>query len=494
MGNRRRHCFRWIPCLGIGCITGFASPSTAELAPAPPLASAPPGIAYDAPHSSQAALHPGPKPLTWSASWQGWNGLHLELSRRTLLGQWLPGVSQLATWGESPENIPHSEASSPLSPWPEFPGLHLEESRLSARIGGKVAVDAAAFQADDSLPDFEHGIELRRARLFARGDCLLVLPVSYELEVGYIPNEFFIENSYLEFKNLGLLGSLKGGQFQAPMSLVHCGSSRDMMFMEAAPAVQALAPGVEAGIQVGRPVWNSRMTWALGFFADGVGDDFGDATKDFGRVVARVTGLAIDQVNPARPREGQLLHLGLSSYGLYAGNESLRYRSRPASHLAPFVVDTGSIAADGAVTIGLEAAWVQGSLTLQGEYLQAWVESHDGHETGFHGFYTVASWFLTGETRPYNRTQGTFTRVIPRRNFQPDQGGWGAWEIAGRFSHVDLNRAEIHGGRLTLGSFALNWYLHAHFKWRFESNLGRVTGRSPRGDLHVFQTRFEIDF
>ena len=49
------------------------------------------------------------------------------------------------------------------------------------------------------------------------------------------------------------------------------GSSRDMMFMESAAAIQALAPGVNAGMQVGRPVFGERMTWALGLFTNAAG-------------------------------------------------------------------------------------------------------------------------------------------------------------------------------------------------------------------------------
>jgi hypothetical protein len=40
----------------------------------------------------------------------------------------------------------------------------------------------------------------------------------------------------------------------------------------------------------------------------------------------------------------------------------------------------------------------------------------------------------------------------------------------------------------------LNWYLHSHVKWRFDYGFGHVSGRTPEGDLNVFQTRVEVDF
>lgn len=143
------------------------------------------------------------KTFDWSASWNAWDGLHFALDRKTFLGQ---------------------EATSVTN----FRAIHLAETRMAGKLGAKFAVDGAAYVADESLTGFDAGAEVRRARVYARGDCLFLVPVSYELEIGYIPGSFHIENSYLEFPNLGFLdflGSLKGGQFTAPMSLENYESS-----------------------------------------------------------------------------------------------------------------------------------------------------------------------------------------------------------------------------------------------------------------------------
>jgi phosphate-selective porin OprO/OprP len=112
----------------------------------------------------------------------------------------------------------------------------------------------------------------------------------------------------------------------------------------------------------------------------------------------------------------------------------------------------------------------------------------------FGGGYVSASWMLSGESRPYDRTSGTFGRVIPRRAFNPGQGSWGAWEIAARYSHLDLNSEEVSGGRINMLMLGLNWYLHSHVKCRFNYGFGNVGGRTPEGDLNIFQTRVEVDF
>ncbi|HOC00577.1 MAG TPA: porin [Verrucomicrobiota bacterium] len=480
------------PCLILGLCVALASEAErrdvlgAEDTPSPPL----PGAAYSSEETGPGRLkeqtrvtvetnalasagatgtNAPPRQFDWDLSWGGWDGLHFSLTRKTVFG-WQRAVSA------------------------EVPVLRLEETRLDGKVGGKLALNAAAYVTDDDWSGFDNGAEVRRARLYAKGDCLLLLPVSYELEVGYIPDQFYIEDSHLEFHNLGFLGSLKAGQFQVPMSLVNYGSSRDTMFMESATVVHALAPGVNAGYQVGGPVLDRRMTWAFGLFTDSVGDDFGDATKGFGRAVARVTGLPFHVRDADSPHSQRLLHLGLSGTALLAGERTVRYRSRPESHLAPYVVDTGEIAADGAVASGVEAAWVQGPLCVQGEYLHSWVQGEAGPAIDFGGFYAQASWLLTGESRPYDRLNGTFARLIPKRNFNFGKGGWGAWEIAGRYSMVDLNSGDVDGGRTSMVMLGVNWYLHPHVKWRFNCGLGRVSGRAPDGHLHVFQTSAEFDF
>lgn len=278
------------------------------------------------------------------------------------------------------------------------------------------------------------------------------------------------------------------------MSLDNFGSSRDMTFMEAASAVQALAPGVNAGLELARPMFHQRMTWAVGVFTDSVGRDVGDATHDFGPVIGRVTGLAFDEYNPASPDSQKLLHLGISTSLLYAGGSEVRYQSRPESHLAPHVIDTGKISSDGALTLGTEATWGDGPLCVQGEYLHSWVKGAGRPDLDFSGFYASASWFLTGESRPYDRTQGTFARVVPLHNFNFDGSGWGAWEIAARYSDVNLSSGLVRGGHLGMTMAEVNWYLHPNIKWRFNYGFGHLSDRSPSGNFNVLQTRIEVDF
>ena len=411
----------------------------------------------------------------WTLSWMGWDGLHLGVSQTTHL--------------KTPREM------LGLKPLTNRPTLHLEQLKMGATFGALVEVDGAAYRTTGNL-DLPDDIGLRRARLIAQGECILVLPVSYKIEIGYIPHKFNLNQAWLESGHIDYIGYIKGGVFQPPMGLDLITSSRDLTFMEPASVLQALAPANEAGIRIGQPVLHQRATWALGIFGGGVVDtEYGNASQHYGNLIGRLTWLAIDHLAPERPEENEYLHLGLSANVQYSTTSTVRYRSRPESYLATHLIDTGNIDASGSGEVAAEAAYVRGPFTLQGEFIDSGVRQNNGDVVNFYGFYANASWYLTGESRPYDRVNGTFSRLIPRRNFDFGRGGaWGAVELGARVSYTDLDNGDVHGGRMGLLMGELNWYLHSHVRWMFNAGGGRVSGGVHDGDLVLFQTRIGIDF
>jgi len=91
------------------------------------------------------------------------------------------------------------------------------------------------------------------------------------------------------------------------------------------------------------------------------------------RLIGRFTGLLWD-VNE-EGRTPSFLHLGTSVNYTFSGQGSIQYRSRPESHLAPFLVDTGVIDSRNAFLFGAEFAWVQGPLSVQSEAIVSHVRT-----------------------------------------------------------------------------------------------------------------------
>ena len=79
----------------------------------------------------------------------------------------------------------------------------------------------------------------------------------------------------------------------------------------------------------------------------------------------------------------------------------------------------------------------------------------------FDGYWVAASWALTGEMRPYRAKSGTFGGLPIARTVY--QGGKGAWELTGRWSHTDLEDGLVTGGEMDIASLGLNWWLTPFF-------------------------------
>ena len=437
----------------------------------------------------RARLEPGPvgvaekqekqeKPGSsrWEFSWQGWNGLHIELWRKTHLANPLDALGLV-----DPDLLPI---------------IHLEQVKFSATLGARLDVDGAAFRTTGDLTGFDDGVQLRRARINFGGDAILFVPFRYEIQIGYVPSQFNLHEAFLNFPNIKWIGSLQLGQFQPPMGLDLITSSWSIALMEPAAPLQAIAPPIEAGAQVGEPFANRRATWFLGAFGPGAGsEEYGSVSSGFGNALGRVTWLPFGRLDPEHPSANRFLHLGLSVSSQYASSGTIRYQARPESYIAPFVIDTGDITSSSVTTAAAEVAWVNGPFSVQSEFLQSFVGRTNSSSLRFGGFYAEASWFLTGETPRYDPETGAFGRPVPLRNFSFRKGeGWGALEVAVRYSHTDLNDQDVHGGLLKMWMTGLNWYLQPHLKWMFNYGRGSVSGGASQGDMSIFQARVGVDF
>ncbi len=171
----------------------------------------------------------------------------------------------------------------------------------------------------------------------------------------------------------------------------------------------------------------------------------------------------------------------------------MRARSRPEVHEAPYFVETPSFDANHTTGLGFELAAVEGPFTLTAEYTLADVSAPASGEPRFTGWYVAASWVLTGETRPYERTKGYFGRVLPASPFSFSRGGAGAWELAARYSWIDLSSGAIQGGRFDRWSGALSWYPTKWGRFEFDYGYGRLQRSATTGLARFYQLRLQIE-
>ena len=83
---------------------------------------------------------------------------------------------------------------------------------------------------------------------------------------------------------------------------------------------------------------------------------------------------------------------------------------------------------------------------------------------------------------------------MPKHPFNPATGDWGAWQVAARYSWIDLQDSDMNGGEDQNITAALNWHLYSNVRLQFGyvfadvSNTGDVWSNTS-GHIHAFQSR-----
>jgi len=129
--------------------------------------------------------------------------------------------------------------------------------------------------------------------------------------------------------------------------------------------------------------------------------------------------------------------------------------------MAPEFIETRDIAVSGADLAGAESAVVLDAFSAQGEYVLVDMNPRDGGDVDARGYYVAGAYSLTGEHRAYDRAYGRFGRITPDSPFLSEEGGPGAWEIAARYSLLDLDDERIpRGGEMADYTLGVNWHLN----------------------------------
>lgn len=168
----------------------------------------------------------------------------------------------------------------------------------------------------------------------------------------------------------------------------------------------------------------------------------------------------------------------------------------PIVAIPPFAI-TGAIPTDHTNLFNLEAAASWGDFVVQSEMRWVILDQLNGARNTFPGFYAHARYVLTGEAIEYSEESGTFGDVVPAHPVRWGRCGIGAWEIAARVSHLDLNGERLPGpGRqLTDVTAGLNWYVNQYVKFQF-NYIHAFLGDPELGDsdADIYAVRGQLEF
>ncbi len=358
-----------------------------------------------------------------------------------------------------------------------------KKSENRIKVGGRIQVDAATYREDKSRHN--DGTEIRRARLYAQGD--LGDAWGYKLQYDFTSSGIDgIQDAYLDYNGFENV-KIRTGHFKEPFSLQNMTSSKYVLFTERG-LPHIFTEGRNLGVQVSSN--GENWTAAAGLFGEGRDGAGADNDEGFGGS-GRVTYSPLFEKTHA-------LHLGVSaSYRATGSTDTLRLRERPESHLTDTrTVDTGTLDADSYARFVGEAAYIRGPFHLQSEYYHATVdrEISTNEDLNFSGFYVEGGWFLTGESMNYKASKGSYSHVTPKESV--GKGGIGAWQVALRYSSLDLTDEDITGGEEDNFTVGLNWYATPNIRFTANYvNVLDVDGGTRDGDEpESFQIRTQLEF
>jgi len=354
------------------------------------------------------------------------------------------------------------------------------------------------YEKQDSLTG---GFLLRRARFALKSQ--LWHNWYGEIDLDFADEAAAVKDAYISYRGIfGGNGRVRVGNFRQPNGLEEVTTSRNLMFMERSQGTEPFVVGRRMGLEVTQ--WMDSFRWSASMFGGDV-EDFAKEANESINFAARLNYAAI------QTEESTLLLGASGTYRkpTFVGSvededgevsvSSVKFNTRPESNVS----DTKFIYAkikdvDTFNNFGGELAYVNKRFMVQGEYMMTSISRrYDQESISYSGGYGFISYFLTDDTHKYDHKDAEFARLTPNAKK-------GAWEVALRYSTVDLNDAdadEQHGASTSM-TFGVNYYPNPNVKLMLnygmvdndEFAVGKDEQYNGDYDFSYLQMRFQTAF
>jgi len=378
--------------------------------------------------------------------------------------------------------------------------LSSADTNFSISLHGLIQLDSRTFFADHNLVN--SGFLLRRARPIITGTLFHDFDFNFTPDFG--GSVVQIQDAYLNYRYIPEL-QLEAGKFKSPVGLEQL-QSDPYLFLNERSLVTDLVPNRDLGVELHGDLFGGAASYAAGLF-NGVSDYNGttvntdsDNDKAF---AARIF------LQPWKTTDVSALK-GLG-FGVGGSFESDR---NGAAGLTPgyttdgqqkFFTYAGTVVANGQHwRVSPQGYYYYGPLGILGEYVISDQDVKNGAalaDLRNKAWEVSASWVLTGEDASY-------TGVTPRHPFNLHTGGWGAWQVVGRYEELNVDGSAFPTVAVSTASASsahawsagLNWYLNrnvrlnASFSHTMFSGYTGVTPAVPAQAENVFFTRIQLAF
>lgn len=421
------------------------------------------------------------------------------------------------------------------------PSIQSADGRFSANLHGVMQFDAADYKQATPGPltadfrrgaaptdtaharDLNSGTNFRRARIGIDGKAFGDWEYNLLYEFGGAGEEDagHIQEMWAQYSGLKPF-HVRIGAYPPSIGLEDQGSTSGSLFLER-PASADMARNLTGGdFREAGEVWGGTDRWYVS-----------------GAVSGRVVGVVNSQATGvAQPFDTALNYIGRAAFvplktddgmlevGVHGG-----YVARPADAGGPDtpagtarypitiqerpelrvdgtrLISTGGVNARHASSAGVEASAQWRGLFLQSEYEQFRIERLNAatgvSDPEFHGYYVEGGWLLTGERRRFD--PGTFAWAAPPVDhpFSLADGTWGAWELTGRYSDIDLNfhpgaagtapgADAVRGGDQRIVTAGINWFPNTFYRMMLDYQDVQIRRLSPSATTFLTPTGAQI--
>jgi phosphate-selective porin len=369
----------------------------------------------------------------------------------------------------SAQQAPPEARSAVEFRWGDHPSLRVDDT---LRIDFRARFQGDIRRSEGPLSD-DGQFDVPRRRIGIDGEVRNLLAFQVERE---LQDEEPWRDVYVDYRQFDAI-RVQGGRFKLPFSLDENTSGTNLDFVYRSLAATHLAPGRDRGVMVHGRFADEAIAYEAGVFAHD-GDNVLPRDAEQTRGSRTFAGRVI-----VRPADTLRAGVAWTEGDVSAGISAIRGRTPFRDHFFP-----GEMWVAGARRrLGVEAQWLPGPFSLQGEYMRLTeerlgqsVEDGDLPPVAASGWYVSGTWAITGDRK---------ARGLDSPRNPLFDGGFGAVELAGRIEALAFGegpapgastspRAEVPLGNrdrvLTLG---VNWYLNRWIK--VQANIVRDEIRHP---------------
>ena len=388
------------------------------------------------------------------------------------------------------------------------------DSNFVFRLAGVLQVDSRTFFNDSVNKNANDGFFLRRARPIFQGTLYRDFDFKFTPDFGGSSVQIF--DAYGNYRYEPWL-QVRSGKFKTPEGLEQLQEDVNISFNERS-LVTDLVPNRDVGLQFFGDINGGLLSYAAAIF-NGVGDAQNSANAANGNEVefagrlftqpfknsdiTALQGLGFGVAGTSENGTSGTKDLPSTTGGTQAG-----YATEGQQQF--FAYNTTTVANGEHWRLSPQGYYYYGPLSLLGEYAvsdqgvrnTATQAEADLHNTAWE---ITGGWILTGENASFNG-------VTPLHPFSPRNGDWGAFQVVGRYSELDIDDAAFNGfanpatsaSAAQAWSAGLNWFLNKNIRLNASFTHTTFTGGGGAGTSapaivtrqpeNVFFTRIQLAF